>query len=661
MEVMVGGATVLAAHVIPSGANSYFETFSDVFVATNASLDVAFVKSNPVSGDTVAVLDDIAVVQIAPSTAPFVTRNPQPLLVSVADSGTFWAQGVGSPPLSFQWLKNGVAVPGSTTEVLTLNNIQKAAEANYSLWITNNSGSVTSAVAHLTVYEPIPDLYNTGVDNNRVGLADNSIDPHYQLIVNPDTGTNNAIVEDSTVFPISTGTWMVDTATSRWIGPEFNTTGSAAGDYVYRTVIDLTGRDPSTLIINGQWATDNNGNDIQVNGHSTGNQKSLTFAGYTTFDIHGTNGLFVAGTNNIDFLVNNSGVGYTGLRVEIIRSNVKIPAGIAPTILTPPVGQTATVGDTITFTAAAQGTAPLSYQWEKNGVAIPNQTTLSLTLNNVTAADSGFYSILVSNSAGSTNSPAAALNVAYQAVPGSICFGTGVAADGTLLSAPAIDPHYILTVSADPNFPGPNAILVSNVWPIAAGVWALNGPNSAWIAPQADQSGAAYPDGTYGGNASGNYTYETAFNLTNQDLSRVFISGAWATDNTGLDILVNGTSTGITCPGFGSLTPFTLSATNGLTNGPIILDFLMNNAPVTPDVPGPTGLRVDLRLFSTIVPNLQFSRNGAKLNIVWWPTFASQQLLSAPTPRGPWAPIVGATSPYVVTIGPTNTFYRVTQ
>ena len=172
MEVRVGGATVLAAHTIPSGANSYFETFSDVFVATNASLDVAFVKSNPVAGDTTAVLDDVAVVHIAPSTAPFVTRNPQPLLASVADSATFWAQGVGSLPLAFQWLKNGAAVPGATNEVLTLNNIQKAADADYSLMITNSSGSVTSAVAHLTVYEPIPDLFNTGMDTNRVALAD---------------------------------------------------------------------------------------------------------------------------------------------------------------------------------------------------------------------------------------------------------------------------------------------------------------------------------------------------------------------------------------------------------------------------------------------------------------------------------------------------------
>jgi hypothetical protein len=667
MEVRVGGATVLAAHAIPSGANSYFETFSDLFVATNASLDVAFVKSNPVAGDTTAVLDDVAVVHIAPSTAPFVTRNPQPVLASVADSVTFWAQGVGSPPLAFQWLKNGAVVPGANTEVLTLNNIQKAAEADYSLWITNSSGSVTSAVAHLTVYELIPDLFNTGVNSNRVSLADGSVDPHYQLIVNPDTGSTNAIVEDSSVFPIAGGaTWLADTATSKWIGPQFNTGGSVAGAngfYTYRTVIDLTGRDPSTLIINGQWAVDNTGNDIQVNGHSTGNGKCLGFNPYTAFNIYGTNGLFVAGKNNIDFLVQNTDatVGYTGLRVEIIRSNLRIPPGTPPEILTPPVGQTATVGDTITFTASARGSAPLSYQWEKNGVAIPDQTTLSLTLTNVTTADSGFYSMLVSNPVGSTNSSAAALNVAYQPIPG-ICFGTGVAADGTLLAAPAVDPHYILTVSADGNFPGPNAILVSNVWPIAAGAWLLNGPNSAWIAPQADQSGAPYPDGTYGGNSSGDYTYETSFNLTGQNLSRVFISGAWATDNVGTGILVNGVNSGNTnTVQFAALTPFILTATNGLVAGPNTLDFLVNNAAGTPDVPGPTGLRVDLKLISLITPKLQLSRSGANLNIAWWPTFAGQQLLSAPTAKGPWTPITGAANPYMATLGTTNTFYRVSQ
>jgi hypothetical protein len=227
MEVTVGGATVLAAHTIPSGVNAYFETFSDVFTATNASLDVAFVKSNPVLGDTVAVLDDIAVVHIAAGTAPFVSRNPQPALASVADSVTFWAQGVGSPPLAFQWLKNGTAVPGATDEVLTLNNIQKAAEADYSLRITNSSGSATSAAAHLTVYEPIPGLFDTGVDDNRTALADGATDTHYQLILNPDTAATNATVE--TGIP---GTWLANSTTSKWIGPQASTSASAAGEHL---------------------------------------------------------------------------------------------------------------------------------------------------------------------------------------------------------------------------------------------------------------------------------------------------------------------------------------------------------------------------------------------------------------------------------------------
>ena len=656
MEVRVGGATVLAAHAIPSGANSYFETFSDVFVATNASLDLAFVKSNPVSGDTTAVLDDVAVVHIAPGTAPFVTRNPQPLLASVGDSSaTFWAQGVGSLPLALQWLKNGAAVPGATNEVLTLNNIQKAAEADYSLMITNNSGSVTSAVAHLTVYEPIPDLFNTGMDTNGVALVAGAVDPHYQLIVNPDTASTNGIVEGN--IP---GAWLADTTTSKWIGPQIDTSGSVLGSFTYRTVIDLTGRDPNSLIINGQWASDNTGSDIQVNGHSTGNGKCLTMGSYTAFNIYGTNGLFVAGPNNIDFIVlNETAPGFTGLRVEITRSNLRIPPGVPPTILTAPVSQTATVGDTVTFTAAARGTAPLSYQWEKNGVAIPAQTTLSLTLTNVTVADSAFYSILVSNPAGSTNSSAAALNVAYQPIPG-ICFGTGVAANGTLLPGASVDPHYILTVSADSNFPGPNAMLLNEVWPV--GTWLANGPNSKWIAPQTDQSGTAYPDGTYGGNASGDYAYQTSFNLTGQDLSKVFISGGWATDNAGTDILVNGVSSGnANTVQFVALTPFILTATNGLVAGPNTLDFLVNNAAGTPDVPGPTGLRVDLKLISIITPKLEVSRSGAKVTVVWWPTFTGQQLKSAPTPNGPWTVITGAASPYTATLGTTNTFYRVTQ
>ena len=44
----------------------------------------------------------------------------------------------------------------------------------------------------------------------------------------------------------------------------------------------------------------------------------------------------MAGVNTIDFVVENvAAIGYTGLRAEILRSNVRIPPGVPPEILTP--------------------------------------------------------------------------------------------------------------------------------------------------------------------------------------------------------------------------------------------------------------------------------------------------------------------------------------
>lgn len=43
------------------------------------------------------------------------------------------------------------------------------------------------------------------------------------------------------------------------------------------------------------------------------------------------------------------------------------PAPVAPSITTQPANQTITAGQTATFSVTATGTAPLSYQWQKNG------------------------------------------------------------------------------------------------------------------------------------------------------------------------------------------------------------------------------------------------------------------------------------------------------
>ena len=62
---------------------------------------------------------------------------------------------------------------------------------------------------------------------------------------------------------------------------------------------------------------------------------------------------------------------------------------VAPAITTQPASQTVSTGQKATFTVTATGTAPLSYQWQKNGTAIGGATAASYTTPATTAADNG--------------------------------------------------------------------------------------------------------------------------------------------------------------------------------------------------------------------------------------------------------------------------------
>jgi hypothetical protein len=84
----------------------------------------------------------------------------------------------------------------------------------------------------------------------------------------------------------------------------------------------------------------------------------------------------------------------------------------APSIVAAPQSQTNAPGQTVTFTVAAGGSAPFSYQWYFNtNTPILNATNAFLTLANVQSTNAGSYSVSVSNAAGSTNSPYAFLTV----------------------------------------------------------------------------------------------------------------------------------------------------------------------------------------------------------------------------------------------------------
>ncbi len=82
-----------------------------------------------------------------------------------------------------------------------------------------------------------------------------------------------------------------------------------------------------------------------------------------------------------------------------------------PTITMQPASQTVAAGDNVTFAVTATGTAPLTYQWQKDTVNLPGATGDTLTLANVTSADAGSYRVVVGNAAGSVTSADAVLAV----------------------------------------------------------------------------------------------------------------------------------------------------------------------------------------------------------------------------------------------------------
>jgi len=87
------------------------------------------------------------------------------------------------------------------------------------------------------------------------------------------------------------------------------------------------------------------------------------------------------------------------------------PSGSPPTMVTQPVGATRTVGQSVTFSVAASGSGPLSYQWYLNGNPIAGANSTTLVLPSVKTTDAGTYTAGVRNTAGEVLSSAAVLTV----------------------------------------------------------------------------------------------------------------------------------------------------------------------------------------------------------------------------------------------------------
>lgn len=148
---------------------------------------------------------------------------------------------------------------------------------------------------------------STGVNAAGNPLSVGSVDPNYTIFSSP-YGASNAIVTSPNP------NWVTPPAGSEWIsygtanGPG---QGYSTGVYDYRTTFTVSSGDAGSYTVSGMWAADDIGS-IYLNGVLIASVAPDYFS-LTPFSITG----FTSGTNTLDFDVNNSGGGPTGLLVDV--------------------------------------------------------------------------------------------------------------------------------------------------------------------------------------------------------------------------------------------------------------------------------------------------------------------------------------------------------
>ena len=89
-----------------------------------------------------------------------------------------------------------------------------------------------------------------------------------------------------------------------------------------------------------------------------------------------------------------------------------VPLPVAPSVTQQPASLTVPAGQAVSFNVAATGTAPLAYQWQRDGVDIAGANTTAYSLAASALADTGAaFRVVVTNLAGSATSNTATLTV----------------------------------------------------------------------------------------------------------------------------------------------------------------------------------------------------------------------------------------------------------
>jgi Bacterial Ig domain len=352
--------------------------------------------------------------------APSITSQPISQTVTAGQTATFTVAVTGNVPLTYQWWKKTVPISGATSSTYTTP-VTTASDngAQFTVVVSNSSGNITSNVATLTVNpasaaplittEPASQTVNAGQTATFSVVATGMAPLTYLW------HKDGMPISGATSSSYTTQATMTSDSGAQFTAVVSNSTGSTTSSPARLTVNpamtapSIIAQPASQIVMPGQAATFNvaatgtaplryqwKKNAVAITGAISSSYTTLA----TTISDNGAQFVVV---------VNNS----AGSATSNVAGLTVNPAPVAPSIATQPSSQTVTAGQTAIFFVAATGTAPLNYQWQKNGSAISGATSSNYTTPPTTSSDNGEqFSVVVTNAAGRVTSNLAALNVA---------------------------------------------------------------------------------------------------------------------------------------------------------------------------------------------------------------------------------------------------------
>lgn len=449
--------TVVASG-IPAVTYQWRFNGTDIAGATGPSHTISSVGLSSLGLYSVVVANPGGVIesaraQLTLSVAPVITRQPSNQTWPAGAQATFWVEASGSSPLRYQWQFNGVDIPGATSSRLLVSLVNSNRAGSYRVLVSNPFGSVPSQDAMLTVFSSELPFTDNFEDQTALGAPD--FQGH---------GVN-FMASRQPYEPLHAGRPGSNSMWISWIAPE---------DGLLK--LDTAGSDFDTLlaVYRETPAPPTNSVFDKLQLVAANDDADDALSAWVQCNVVAGEIYRIA----VDGFRNQQG--NIVLRGHFTPSQYQLPV-----FLQQPQGRILPAGSTVVFNAQFDGSAPMLFQWQRNGVNLTGANSPTLTLSNLVAEQAGNYTLWISNAAGVVQSEPATLLIT---LPDSILanhlsdrFAGRIALQSPYfrITGHNFDAQRQLTEPRHAGKPGRHSVWVSWIAP-ANGVVILNTTNSTF-------------------------------------------------------------------------------------------------------------------------------------------------------------------------------------